>query len=305
MKNIRRITLLAAALGIVCALQSARGQSTNWTITLNSGETIDDASVVGLHDDSLLVSRGGFVRVLPLDALATMHRVDGTHMAGGILAGTGIGLLAGVILDGFYISSTKPDGPDPMVLVIPLGSIVGGGVIGATIGGSSKNEWTYDLASMSANDRRKRLEVIASWEGNDSILTVRYAGENVGHTRNNIYLEFFGAGVFYSLNYEILLDRKLAARIGIEIVEQGVVEPMTITYLVFDGPGHLELGAGVVSPMYDRVYTSPVLSIGYRYQPARRGIFFNVGFHFLLSDEPAGGIFEKGAPIGMGLGYSF
>jgi hypothetical protein len=291
--------LLVAALAAVCAANTARAQIREWTVTLHSGEKIEDAIVVGLRGDSVLLDRGGLVRALPIDAVDSLHRDEGSNAVGGTFLGAGTGLLVGTLAGGLMIAAdNRGDGPNPVILVGPVLGLVAGGVVGGNIGSGVRYLTTHRLDSMPPEERRRTLEALMERERRDSVVEASYA-------HNNVYAEVLGSGVFYSLNYEVMLSRKVALRAGVEYADRDLVVPVILHYLVFGGPGHLELGGGVVSRASMPDVPVPILTFGYRYQPQQRGVMFRLGFHQFVGRVAAGSLFEKGAPVGMSFGYSF
>lgn len=298
MRMKRWAALLAAALAMPCLVASARAQSRNWTITLRSGEKLEEITAISVHEDTLVADRDGLARALPLDSVATLYRYEGSRAVGGTLIGGGIGLLGGLYLGVDIATHTRGDGPSPAFFIAPVVGAVLGGIVGGNVGASSKIETNYNLAAMTPEERQRALWAYIVQVRSDSIVEASYA-------RNNIYAEMLGAGVFYSINYETMLSQQTALRVGLEYVSQGVVIPVTVSYLFFKGPAHLELAGGVVQIISSERTQAPVISIGYRYQPVKSGLLFAIRFHSFLEAGYGGNLFEKGGPIGFSFGYSF
>ena len=141
------------------------------------------------------------------------------------------------------------------------------------------------------------------------------------YTENCVYAELFGQGILYSLNYEHRFVPSLSGRIGFtswsmplffglgggRIDFLGV--PVMMNYLTGEGSGHLELGAGIIvcraSAHAEWFWEEPTgivteetkvlgtATIGYRYQPSRKGMLFRIGFAPIFNSRrvlPTGGI---------------
>lgn len=134
---------------------------------------------------------------------------------------------------------------------------------------------------------------------------------------NSIYFELFGNGFLYSVNYDRIIAGNIGARVGImslssldfglaSIDKMTAVPPM-INYLS-DGDSKIEIGAGVVflstsggSVLFlgnnkDMHYTYKTAVIGYRYQPAKGGFLFRIGFTPIIG----GGLVSPSAGISVG-----
>ena len=136
---------------------------------------------------------------------------------------------------------------------------------------------------------------------------------------NSLYIEIFGSGGLYSLNYDRLFTDNIGARIGFMYLAADwfgffsdveiFLIPTTLNYLVGTGKHKFELGAGPVfisgsTGIFgsDQVSGSGVAwtgTIGYRYQKENGGFMWRVGF------TPFFGNGEFQAWGGISLGYSF
>lgn len=123
---------------------------------------------------------------------------------------------------------------------------------------------------------------------------------------NSLFVEGFGAGLFYSLNYERMVLDQLGVRVGIGLMpivssrdasgfepassstDLLVFVPVTASYVgIRSGRSALELGGGVTLQYasYALAYTSgptlepmPVVMVGYRNQPVgQHGFMFRAG----------------------------
>ncbi len=136
---------------------------------------------------------------------------------------------------------------------------------------------------------------------------------------NSLYLEFFGSGGLYSVNYDRMFSENIGARIGFMYfaaewfaffsdVEMFLI-PTTLNFFVGNGKHKFELGAGPVfiSGSIGFFGSDPVAgsgvgwtgTIGYRYQKNNGGSMWRIGFTPLL----LGGKFHPSG--GISLGFSF
>lgn len=138
--------------------------------------------------------------------------------------------------------------------------------------------------------------------------------------RNAIYVEIFGPGLLYSINYDRLITRHTSLRAGVSkwsfpaffFLVNGSIDftgfPVTLNYLAGEGNSRLELGAGIVPMLVSldgeeiffgesvRGRATAVLgtaSVGYRYQPMDGGFVFRIGFTPVFNFDkvfPTGGL---------------
>jgi hypothetical protein len=136
---------------------------------------------------------------------------------------------------------------------------------------------------------------------------------------NSIYLEFFGNGGLYSLNYDRLFSEDIGARIGFMYFEteqflfltdiELFLIPITLNYLAGSENHKFELGIGPVlvfgsAGIFGLESDSGsgvggTATIGYRYQPKDGGFLFRIGF------TPYWGFDEFYPTGGLSLGYAF
>jgi hypothetical protein len=139
-------------------------------------------------------------------------------------------------------------------------------------------------------------------------------------SRNAIFVEGFGPGLLYSINYDRRLFPDISVRAGVSywvlpgiffLVAGGITIwdfPITVNYLIGKDASHIELGIGAV-PAFASLHGHELLfgedvsgsaiavygtgTIAYRFQPNEGGIFFRIGFTpiFTFKDfVPWGGI---------------
>lgn len=131
---------------------------------------------------------------------------------------------------------------------------------------------------------------------------------------NAVYAEALGNGVYYSVNYDRMLNDRLSVRVGV-MAAGSVGAPIMMNYLLGFGSHHLEVGLGVVfltsadvasSGLHlhqdDLSTTMATCTFGYRYQSPGGGYVFRAGFTPLFSFS-----FDRnGLPwAGASFGYSF
>jgi hypothetical protein len=151
-----------------------------------------------------------------------------------------------------------------------------------------------------------------------------YGTSDATQPDNKVYLEGFGTGGFYSLNYERSIKGGLNARIGVAYMPQvmseytaQVIVPVTVSYLAGYSGHHLEVGASVTHQIYgsrrDRSLPGPFqdrealgveyvpgVLFGYRYQAPDGGWIFRATYTpFNMKLE--GWV----SSAGMSVGYAF
>lgn len=131
--------------------------------------------------------------------------------------------------------------------------------------------------------------------------------------RDAVYLELLGNGVLYTVNYDRRFTDDLTGRVGLGVFG-GVAVPVMANYLLGEGRGRLELGAGVVligasdvdigevdpgEEEQDLDWLAGTATVGYRYQPASGGFVFRIGLTPLFS-------LHGGVPwLGVSFGRAF
>lgn len=152
-----------------------------------------------------------------------------------------------------------------------------------------------------------------------------FAQPTVDRARNSVYLELFGNGGLYSLNYEREVTEGLRVRIGyagwtaqdLFAGPEASMQTLPFTVLWSRGRGHhhAEIGGGFVTGRKTRDadfarasqrFTSLTGVIGYRYQRRERGFLFRAGFtpFYALNDAddayPDEGFFPS---VGISVGF--
>lgn len=130
---------------------------------------------------------------------------------------------------------------------------------------------------------------------------------------NNFFVEVGGNGFEYSLNYERLLMKRVAVRVGYGLVlgdrqDKAAVIPVMVNYITGQAGHYLELGGGCAYITREIDFGFFELKFkgiaatgfaGYRYQPENSGILFRVGITPFFG---SGGFLPW---AGMSLGYCF
>jgi hypothetical protein len=144
------------------------------------------------------------------------------------------------------------------------------------------------------------------------------AEENI--SRNSVYIEIFGNAGLYSINYERRFNARFTGRIGFASFTSELYGdntritdfPLSVSYVTGTNKSHFEAGGGIllgIKKEYDISSTIVDLIgfIGYRYQPAGKGILLRIGLtpFYSLDDKanyPDNGFMLSG---GLSLGYHF
>jgi hypothetical protein len=156
------------------------------------------------------------------------------------------------------------------------------------------------------------------------------AGGNLGlaqvdapHAANAVYLELFGNGGLYSLNYEHIVADHLALRVGYaswsgnmlfgpsaETRFEGV--PVSASYLFGSNSERLlEIGGGVTFGHHensggDNSFRSLTAVVMYRNQPVGRGYLFRVGVTpFYSLDSGEGAYPDPGFTMSAGVSFGY
>jgi hypothetical protein len=151
-------------------------------------------------------------------------------------------------------------------------------------------------------------------------------GESHALRRNSVYVEAFGQGMLYSINYDYRIRPEISLRAGftnwtvplflllINGQAQVTAFPLMLNYLTGGGSSHLEVGAGImptaISIQGSEIFlgseiqgsTTVVVgtaTLGYRLQPPEGGFVFRVGLTPLFTTK--GSIMSGG----LSLGYAF
>ncbi|MEQ9468292.1 MAG: hypothetical protein RLN88_12840 [Ekhidna sp.] len=149
---------------------------------------------------------------------------------------------------------------------------------------------------------------------------------------NALYLELFGNGIMYSINYDRLIttsgNLKISGRVGYSYVNidlfdevKGNVIPVEILGWVGNNKGHVEFGVGlssqfvetkdvsILGPTQETKSNAYYLTgrVGYRLQKPDGGFLFRAGFvpMYLLSESTSTDRPEFVPWFGLSFGYSF
>ncbi len=120
------------------------------------------------------------------------------------------------------------------------------------------------------------------------------------YTEDCLYFELLGQGLLYSINYDHRFGEAVSGRIGYTCWREPFARhgysvtawPIMMNYLTESGSHHLELGLGIIAVQVrnngegffeemmvkgGRLFIFGTGSMGYRYQPLRRGTLFRIG----------------------------
>lgn len=121
------------------------------------------------------------------------------------------------------------------------------------------------------------------------LIACNYCYSQEDRLKNAFYVEIVGNGGLYSLNYEYQSSNKTVARIGISLLPEAVVVPITFGKLIGKSKDLLELGAGITYLRYSSggiddgsvAFLGGV--IGYRYEKPDSKFLFRIGFTPLIN----------------------
>ena len=150
--------------------------------------------------------------------------------------------------------------------------------------------------------------------------------QQVKKANNAMYVELGGNGLWYSMNYERLVQPSVAFRLGLSYMSVSAASggasasvsstgvPITVSYLLGGGGSKLEIGAGVLLEKFSGqassgfgekasgtgVYPVGTAVFGYRYMPVSGGFNFKLAFTPVY--HPDLGFFPWG---GLSFGFGF
>lgn len=145
------------------------------------------------------------------------------------------------------------------------------------------------------------------------------SSQEIKAPKNSLYLEVFGSGGLFSINYERRINSNLYGRLGVanwtfayETETTLTTIPVMIAYLWGEDKNHFEIAGGMLfgrktEDDINHQILDLIAFIGYRYQPPDNGLVFRVGFtpFFSLDNDanyPANIFF---ASAGISIGYHF
>ncbi|MEN3038535.1 MAG: hypothetical protein ABDI07_05165 [Candidatus Kryptonium sp.] len=135
------------------------------------------------------------------------------------------------------------------------------------------------------------------------------------YAKSSVYLEIFGQGLIFSLNYDYRFKPNLSAKVGVGYALSAASVIATINYLTFpESSHHLEIGGGIVylevgSGVEAELFIFPTANIGYRFQPKKGELFFRIAWtpllSFLIYEATKEDISKQLAWSGISIGYTF
>lgn len=192
---------------------------------------------------------------------------------------------------------------------------VGSAQSGADVYGGATEQPTEQPAEQQAGQAAPDVQPAPAPAVEPTLEEPDYLGEEPEAPRNNVFAEAFGAGLWYSLNYERILVPSLAVRVGFSFLSASFGGIDRTQFLSIPVTAHLllnssrrnqfdvSLGATMIwasnlnrlSNLLDPGAGAVVwgtAGLGYRIQPRRTGFHFRVG---------GGALFGKGIPMGLDL----
>jgi hypothetical protein len=140
-------------------------------------------------------------------------------------------------------------------------------------------------------------------------------------TKNAFYLELFGNGGYYSINYERNFHPNIYCRIGFatfqtsELFDRSVTGrittvPIIVGFLTGQNKHHFEIGGGLLfGNKKEGSESNPICDIisflGYRYQPLSKGFLFRIGLTPFVSLNETNYPDSFLISAGLSLGYHF
>lgn len=151
------------------------------------------------------------------------------------------------------------------------------------------------------------------------VSTLDAGGQEIKAPKNSAYVEVFGSGGLYSINYERRINSNLYGRLGVanwtiasETETTLTTIPVMITYLWGEDKNHFEISGGMLfgrktEEDINHQILDLIAFIGYRYQPPDNGLVFRIGFTpFLSLDNEANYPDNNFYPsAGISIGYHF
>jgi hypothetical protein len=217
----------------------------------------------------------------------------------GVFRDFAFGLQCGYWVDGF---ESPDDASDPYYLTLFTTEYYGGPLLNLSLGFSNINitgKAAVNIGRRSAihYNPGEHQPYASSWEPAASIdlsVGIRYSlypgkGLPADYTffelnHNAIFLELFGIGFLWSINYEYIAENHIAMRAGFSYVQVGdaplCTAPVSLTYLVGEGNFRLEYGLGYaikfISSSDDPGNVFPICGI--RFQSDHRGLIWRIAY---------------------------
>jgi hypothetical protein len=291
----------------VVACPHSFSQERPWTVILSGGTTIDSLTLVSVESDSLGASRNGTLLQIPLNQIVRLeHPGQSITVAGGLVVGMiGIGFgevvyeqRVGYARSGLELGRRLPYYGGGFLLGMGLGSLIGSAM-------------THDeVFAFEHYPAKARINVLNTILTSEPKVSPHPHPSHPHIATNAVYVEAFGPGFLYSVNYERLVESKFALRAGFSAwdmrpEEEGtttfIAVPLMGIYLVGDGAHKMEVGAGIdcFNERESRLSNKTLFlttSLGYRYQPPEGGLQVRiVATPFIL---PGGVFFWFGTSVG-------
>jgi hypothetical protein len=116
-----------------------------------------------------------------------------------------------------------------------------------------------------------------------SLLSFTTQGQEI--KKNHLFIELFGNGLVYSVNYERTLPRTFTARIGVGAAWESVFVPVTFGKVFGHRNNHIEVGIGNTANIYQsksshqtEIALIATGLVGYRHTSEKKPLVFRLGF---------------------------
>jgi hypothetical protein len=302
-------TSFLSLLLFVVASSVLHSQDHLWTLRLKDRTIVDSLKLDSVTSAVLRFSRNGDFYSVAVDSIAELqHPQPSLTFLGGLFMGLG-GVGIGEFEYQQHVAYSGTHTGSDIVHRLPYyagGFLLGFGM-GALFTSLADQDEVHDFRGLPHRARVIALSDIIQSQAPELPPTFT---ETPSPAKNAVYLEAFGPGFLYSINYERFVANKFALRIGFEdaTLDFGENRTSTITvpvmgnYFSSTGSHKLEIGVGA-DFLYEHGsrtsngYVFLVGSVGYRYQPDEGGFQFRlVATPFVF---PTGNFMWFGSSIGM------
>lgn len=280
-----------------------------WTVKLSDRTSIDSLTLERVDRDSLRATRNNSPVAISMGSIVELRQSQRLNaVASGLLFGVfgmGIGEIEYQQRMGYSEARTGLD------LVNRLPYYAGGFALGMGVG--SLFAWATeqdDIYAFENLSRRAKFNTVSLILSRKEPVPVPIVPTEIREAKNAIYVEAFGPGLLYSVNYERFVAKEFSVRAGFSSFTLGqsdgdnttIVVPVMGTYFAGEGSNKLEIGVGIDfwaerEPHDSNNLMLLITSLGYRYQPVDGGFQFRVVATPLIA--PAGALLWFGTSVGV------
>jgi hypothetical protein len=118
-----KLRFLLVPLFVLCSMAASQSKNHAWIITIATGDTLSQCSLISLDGDSLRVSWSGFPVSLPVESLLQLRYHRPSEFWRGAFYGSAAGALVGTLVSA---SSQESSAPTSGMVGTLCGFIVGG-----------------------------------------------------------------------------------------------------------------------------------------------------------------------------------